>query len=116
MNLLECTLEGNKVRFNGAGITLNEEMAAKGRKAKGKLALGIRPMFLEVHDRSVEGGVPARVRAVEDLGSYKIVTLALNGETLRAKLPEGLPVPEDKAWLVFPPQWIRLFADGHLVK
>ena len=116
MNFLSCTLEGNVARFNGAGITLSEELAAKGNKAKGKLELGIRPMYLEVHAEAVEGGVPAKVKAVEDLGSYKIVTAALNGEILRAKLPEGRPVPEEHAWLAFPPQWIKLFSDGRLVK
>lgn len=116
MNLLDCTLEGNIARFNGSGITLNEELAAKGKLAKGKLVLGIRPMYLEVHAGAVDGGIPAKVKTVEDLGSYKIVTVALNGETLRAKLPEGSPVPGKHAWLVFPPQWIRLFADGYLVK
>ncbi|MEJ2037924.1 MAG: ABC transporter ATP-binding protein [Desulfosarcinaceae bacterium] len=116
MNLLDCTLEGNMARFNGAGITLDEELAAKGNKAEGKLTLGIQPLYLEVHAGPVEGGVPAKVKTVEDLGSYKIVTAALNGETLRAKLPEGGPVPEDHAWLVFPPQWVRLFAGGYLVR
>ncbi len=116
MNFLECSLEGNVARLNGASITLDEEMAAKGNKAKGKLELGIRPMYLEVHAGAVEGGFPAKVKAVEDQGSYKIVTVALNGETLRAKLPEGRQVPDDRAWLVFPPQWTRLFADGRLIQ
>ncbi len=116
MNFVECTLEGSTARFNGAGITLDEKLAEKGNKAKGKLQMGIRPMYLEVHAEAVDGGVPAKVKAVEDLGSYKIVTVALNGETLRAKLEEGRPVPEAHAWLVFPSQWIRLFADGYLVK
>jgi glycerol transport system ATP-binding protein len=115
MNFMECTLEGNVARFNGASIALDEEMAAKGNKATGKLELGIRPMYLEVHAQAVEGGVATSVKSVEDQGNFKILTTALNGQILRARVAEGDPVPQERAWLVFPPQWIRLFADGYLV-
>lgn len=116
MNFLECTIEGNEARVDGAGIVLDEETAAKGRKARGKLEFGIRPMYIEVHAESVDGRVRARVKGVEDLGSYKIVTLKLGGKTLKARLPEDKPVPEGEVWLGFPPQWTRLFADGWLIK
>ena len=116
MNFLECTIEGNEARVDGSGIVLDEETAAKGRKARGKLELGIRPMYLEVHEGSGDGMVRARVKGVEDLGSYRIVALTLAGQTLKARLPEDKPVPEGEVWLDFPPQWTRLFADGRLIK
>jgi len=116
MNFLDCTLEGNMARFNGESIALDEELSAKGQRAEGKLELGIRPTHLEVHSEAVDGSVPAKVRAIEDEGSYKIVTLSLADATLRAKLPEGRLVPSDRVWLVFPPKWTRLFAGGRLIK
>ncbi|MEA2040248.1 MAG: ABC transporter ATP-binding protein [Thermodesulfobacteriota bacterium] len=116
MNFLECTIEGNEARVDGAGIVLDEETAAKGRQARGKLELGIRPMYLEVHTGSGDGRVRAGVKGVEDLGSYRIVALTLNGKTLKARLPEDKPVPEGEVWLGFPPQWTRLFADGRLIR
>jgi len=116
MNFLPCTLDGNVAHVDGARITLDKKTAALGRQARGKLEVGIRPMYLEVSSVPVENGVPAEVKAVEDQGSYKIVTLTLADKTLRAKLLEGKPVPEGKAWVVFPLQWTRLFADGRLVK
>jgi glycerol transport system ATP-binding protein len=115
MNFLACTLDGNTAQVDGAGIVLDDDTAALGQKAQGKLELGIRPMYLEVHTESVEGGIPARVKTVEDQGSFKIITLNLSGHTLRARLPEGQSVPASKAWLRFPPQWTKLFADGRLV-
>jgi len=115
MNFLACALEGNVARVDGAGIKLDEETAALGRKASGKLEIGIRPMYLQLRSEPVESGVPALVRAIEDQGSYKIVALTLAGKTLRARLPQGKPVPEGKVWLIFPPQRIKLFADGRLV-
>ena len=116
MNFLECTIEGNIARVDGGSILLDEETAAKGRKAQGKLELGIRPMYLEVHPKSVDGMAQAKVKVVEDLGSYRIVTLTLANKILKATLPEDKPVPEGEVWLAFPPQWTRLFADGWLIK
>jgi glycerol transport system ATP-binding protein len=116
MNFLSCTLEGNTARIDGAGIELDEDTAVLGNKAQGELELGIRPMYLEVHTQSVKGGIPASVKTVEDQGSFKIVTVNLAGHTLRARLPEGKSVSENEAWLRFPTQWTKLFADGRLVK
>ena len=72
-------------------------------------------MHLEVHRSEVDGSIPVRVTSVEDQGSFKIVTIALNGYTVRARLPEGHPVPEARAWVTFPPSRIKLFADERLV-
>jgi glycerol transport system ATP-binding protein len=115
MNFIPCTLDGDTARVDGAGIELDGEIAALGHKAQGKLELGIRPMYLEVHAQSVEGSVPARVKTVEDQGSFKVLTVNLAGNTLRAKLPEGQTVPGNEAWLRFPTQRTKLFADGRLV-
>jgi len=116
MNFLECTIDGIMAQVDGAAIVLDEETAAKGRAAKGKLEVGIRPMYLEVHEESADNRVAAKVKMVEDLGSYKIVTLRLAGKTLKASLTEDQPVPEGQAWLSFPQQWTRLFADGWLIR
>lgn len=116
MNFLDCTLDGNQARCNGASIVLDEAVAAKGRGIQGKLELGIRPMHLNVSAEAVDGGVPAQVKAVEDQGSYRIVHVTLAGKSLRAKLPEGGRIPHDSVWLTFPLEWTRLFADGRLVK
>ena len=116
MNFLDCTLDGATARFNGESIALDETLAAKGHKAGGKLEVGIRPMYLQMHTETVDGGIPAQVKLVEDQGSYMIVTLLLAGETVRVRLPEGHAVPEKKAWLRFPPRWTRLYADGRLVR
>jgi glycerol transport system ATP-binding protein len=115
MNFLTCTLDGNTAQVDGAAIELDDQTAALGHKAQGKLELGIRPMYLEVHPESIKGGISAQVKAVEDQGSFKIVTVNLSGHTLRARLPEGQRVPAGEAWLRFPPQWTKLFDDGRLI-
>lgn len=116
MNFLHCTVEGNRALIDGASIVLDEERAAKARKAEGKLELGIRPIYLEVQAEPVENLIKAKVEGVEDLGSYRIATLNLAGKVLKAALPEDKLIPEDEAWLYFPPEWTRLYVDGWLIK
>jgi len=115
MNFLSCTLDGNIARVDGASIELEEDTASLGRKVQGKLEIGIRPMHLEVHTQAVTKGIPARVTGVQDQGSFKILTLDMAGNILRARLPEGQAVPGDEAWLRFPSRWTKLFAGGRLV-
>ena len=115
MNFLTCTVDGNTARVDGAGIMLDDNTAALGQKELGKIEIGIRPMHLEVHADAVDGGIPAAVKSVQDQGSFKILTVNMTGHTLRARLPEGQAVPSNEAWLRFPPQWTKLYADGRLV-
>ncbi len=115
MNFLPCVLEGDAARVNGHKIPLDGETAAAGRSKTGKLELGIRPMYLTVHAEPVEGGVPVTVKLVQDQGSFKILTLGLEDHVLQARLPEEHPVPSDNAWVTFPVDRAKLYADERLV-
>ncbi len=115
MNFLPCTLNGNKAMINNIGIELDDRTAALGEKSTGTLELGIRPLYLEVHPEEVENSFPTQVKSIEDLGSYKIITADLSGNTLRAILPEGKDIFSENAWLRFPKSWIRLFANDRLL-
>lgn len=116
MNFLPCKVDGNQAFVNGASIPLDEKTAALAAKAVGELELGIRPMYLKLHKTSVDGSVAARVKSVEDQGSCKVVTVSLGEQTLRARLAEEDEVLEGQAWLTFPSEWTKLFANGRLVK
>ena len=115
MNFLPCGLEGNRARVDDASIPLDDATTALARDARGKLEIGIRPMYLEVTPDAVEGSVPVTVKAVQDQGSFKILTLALGRHILRAKLSEDQAMPQDAAWIRFPPGRTKLFADERLV-
>lgn len=115
MNFFPCKLEGNIAVFDGIGIPLSDETARLGQKQEGKLEVGIRPSHLEVHSEAVDGAVKAGIKNIQDQGSFKILTIRIAGNTLHAKVPEGQPIPQNEAWLRFPPEWTRLFADGRLV-
>ena len=116
MNFFPCTLDGNIARVNGDGIMLDDDTAALAHKKQGKMEVGIRPMYLEVHRKSVPESIPATVKSVQDQGNFKILTVNMAGHTLRAHMPEDQAVPSQEAWLRFPKQWTRLFADERLVR
>lgn len=116
MNFVECKVDGNVAHVNGADITLDPAVAEAARKAEGKLELGIRPRHLHIHPVREPGAFSASVDFVEDHGNYRIVSFILDGKRLQARIPEGQAVPGDRAWLRFPPEWTRLFADERLVK
>ncbi|MCD4720265.1 MAG: hypothetical protein K8S13_10470 [Desulfobacula sp.] len=116
MNFLPCTIEGNQAMVGDMAIRIDDKTADLGAKAKGKIELGIRPLYLEIHNKKVEGSVPTTVKSIEDQGNYKIVTAVLgNNNILRARLPEGKPAPFEKAWIKFSEHWIRLFSDDILL-
>ena len=69
-----------------------------------------------MHAEAVDSGVPAAVTSVEDQGSFKIVTVSLAGNELRAKISEDQAITQGKVWLRFPTQWTKLFADERMVK
>ncbi len=116
MNFMECRIDGDVAYVNGTGIKLDMKTADAAQKARGKLELGIRPKYLEISSTPMKNGMEVVVKNFEDLGSYKIVTVLLKDKTLYARLPEDSPVFAGKSWIVFPPQKIKLYEDGRLLK
>lgn len=116
MNFLPCKLEGDKALVPGGSIQVSEAAANMANCLAGKLELGIRPMFLKLHSQECAGCLPGKVVLVEDQGSGKIVTVAIDGQELKAWLHEGETPPPGACWVEFPVERTRLFHNGKLVK
>ncbi|MCY1172438.1 hypothetical protein D9M73_125730 [compost metagenome] len=80
------------------------------------LKVGIRPEFIHVWDEPFDEALRAQVVHVEDLGTYKILTLNLDGVPLKVRLAEDKPVPEGTAYISFPAQWLMVYADDFLLE
>ena len=50
------------------------------------------------------------------IGTYKILTLNLDGVPLKVRLAEDKPVPEGTAYISFPAQWLMVYADDFLLE
>jgi glycerol transport system ATP-binding protein len=116
MNILPCTVDGYDAVLNGHRIALAEGVAERARTVGGELKLGIRPVFLQLSSRPAAGGVPVRITDIEDLGTYRIVTVSLGEHRLRVHLSEDQELGGETASLTFPPEWTKLYADDVLVK
>ncbi len=116
MNFLPCIMENDGVRVGRFHIPVDEKTAALGKKATGRLELGIRPLYLKIHAREMADSFQVPVQSVEDQGSCQVVTLAFSEHRIKARIAENDPAPESMAWVSFPKEWIRLFADDQLLK
>ena len=66
-------------------------MAAHLARGWSSLKLGIRPEFVHVSDEPFVDALAGEVTHVEDLGTYKILTLNLDGQRLKARMQETRP-------------------------
>ncbi|MFJ4259747.1 ABC transporter ATP-binding protein [Pseudomonas monteilii] len=117
MNLIEVRAEADGVAFGDVHLALpdglRERLAAT---AGGRLQVGIRPEFVQLWDSPFDGAIPARVLDIEDLGTYRIVTVEAGGVALKARLGEDRPLPVDQAWVSLPAQWLMLYVDDVLLE
>lgn len=116
MNLIEVELVEQGAAFNGTTIPLSESLLAQAKASQSSnVKLGIRPEFVHVWEEPTEHSFAADVKAVEDLGTYKILTFVHAGITMKARLQEDQKVPENKAYISFPEQWLKVYVDEFLL-
>ena len=123
MNFLDFTLEGERahVRENGESIVeleLNPDMVQDAARAlendpATRLELGIRPLYLDLGRPEEPNSCPARVMGMEDQGNHKIITLLPRGgrTPLKARVEGDATLPGEEAWIKFPKDKIRIFAN-----
>ncbi|BBV96357.1 ABC transporter ATP-binding protein [Pseudomonas monteilii] len=117
MNLIEVRAEADGVAFGDVHLALpdglRERLAAT---TGGRLQVGIRPEFVQLWGSPFDDAIPARVLDIEDLGTYRIVTIEAGGVALKVRLGEDRPLPVDQAWVSFPAQWLMLYVDDVLLE
>ena len=111
MNFLPCQMQNGIADIGNHEIRVGNDTET----LNGDFMLGIRPEFLKLHPQKVQGSLPVAVKAVEDLGNCKIVTVKLAEKTLKVKLSEEQELPAERSFLEFQSQWIRIYADEKLV-
>jgi glycerol transport system ATP-binding protein len=117
MNLVSVEAQPGGVGFGGVHVPLSEPLQA--RIAAGgwqSLKIGIRPEFVRVWDEPNDTTMACERVHLEDLGTYKILSLQLGGHAFKVRLPEDRLVPEGTAHISFPAQWLMLYADDILVE
>ncbi|MFE8071136.1 ABC transporter ATP-binding protein [Marinobacteraceae bacterium S3BR75-40.1] len=117
MNLIEVERSNGGVQFDGIELPLSTGLNRElDDRYNARLKVGIRPEFIHVWDRPVDDAFACPIEHLEDLGTYKILTLRLGGQILKARLDEDARVGGQTAHISFPEQWLKVYADDYLVE
>jgi glycerol transport system ATP-binding protein len=109
MNLLPCKVEGDRARLAGdVTVPLSRSYGS----LAGQTELGIRPEFVKLGDT---GDIPVDIKAVENVGRYKIVRSQLGGEPLNILLRDTAEIPS-MPYASFDPAKVSIYADARLVE
>jgi glycerol transport system ATP-binding protein len=109
MNVMPAEVQGNEARVAGQSILLPGSYGP----TKGRTEVGVRPEFIRLADDP--NGVPVEIRAVEDVGRYRIVRTRFGATDLNVVLKEGIPIPASPR-AVFDPAHVNVYVDSHLVE
>lgn len=109
MNVMAAEISGDIARIGGHELRLPRRY----RPTSGKVEVGVRPEFVRLVDGA--GGVPIQVRAVEDVGRYRIVRARLGDKDLNVVVKEGVPIPASPK-AVFDPDHVNVYVDSHLAQ
>ncbi len=104
MNLLDASIHGDLAMLGERAVPLASAYGA----VAGRTQIGIRPEHIRV---MADGGLPAEIRAVENVGHRRIVRAHLDGHSLNIVLPPGEPLGTGTLHLQFPPDKINVYAD-----
>ena len=100
MNFLEAEMVGDRLRIDEVTLRVPPDRIAALSQA-GRVTLGIRPEYLSLCESSHPGAMAAQVVKVQDIGTYWMITGAIGGRVVRARVSSGeqVPVAGDTIWL-----------------
>ena len=107
-------------RASAAGVTVaGQRLPTLPARAvpDGDLKLGIRPEYLTLAADHAPGALAARVTHVHDLGTHLLLSAALDGHTLKARLASGIAPPQvgESVWLQVISEHTCFYQDEELV-
>jgi len=109
MNVIPAEVKGDRALIEGTEIRLGAAYGA----LSGKTEIGIRPEFARL---TAEGGLPVKIRRVEDVGRHKIVRAELFGRNINVLVDEGTAIGPDMTRVVFDPARVNVYAEDWLVE
>lgn len=114
MNMLDCKPSADGILIGGQQLrlTAREQPAMP---AGTRFSFGVRPEYVTLSSSAGPERLAARLVDIKSAGAFRIVSLDLNGQQLRAKVRTGIPIPTGEAFVGFMKGRRLLYADGRLV-
>ncbi len=117
MNLVAVERCEEGVRFDGMTVKLGAGLQSLlEQSTSSNLKLGIRPEFIQLTTTPSDDTFECDVTDIEDLGTYKIVSLTLGNQSIKARVDEDHAVAPGKIHAGFPRQWLKLYVDEFLIE
>ncbi len=114
MNMLECRLAEGGVAVGDLRISLPGLDQAT-VPAGARLALGVRPEYVSLTGEANADTVPAALVDMKSVGAFRIATLEVAGQTVKAKIRADAPIPDDRIQAQFESGRRVLYANDRLV-
>ena len=109
MNVIPARVDGNRAYVEGTELPLSRGYGA----LQGKVEIGVRPEFVRL---SQNGGLPVKVRRVEDVGRHKIVRAEFFGHEINIIAGEDERITADATRVTFDPAHVNVYANDWRVK
>lgn len=118
MNIVEVERCQGGVRFGPTEVRLMPwQVDRLAGLESNNIKVGIRPEFIEILPAKSGDTHEAEVRDVEDLGTYKIVTVQFGNQPMKVRQNEEFEASiGSQVNLLFPGQWLMLYVDEYLVQ
>jgi glycerol transport system ATP-binding protein len=114
MNMLQCELAEGGVNVGSAHISFSSGHRSTIRTGA-RLAFGVRPEYVAITDAPAADAIPAILVDLKSVGAFRIATLDIGGQRLKAKLRADAPIPVDQVFVRFAAGRRLLYADDRLV-
>lgn len=109
MNVLSCNVEGKKARIGDSTVSLGKAYDNLGSE----MELGIRPEFVKLTTKKSD--MPFSIKAVENIGRFRIARGSVEGQEMTALLQEGESIPASP-YAHFEKQRINIYNKSHIVE
>jgi glycerol transport system ATP-binding protein len=109
MNVIPARVEGNRAYVEGTELPLGQGYG----RLEGKVEIGVRPEFVRL---SQSGGLPVKVRRVEDVGRHKIVRAEFFGHDINIIAAEDERITADATRVTFDPAHVNVYANDWRVQ
>ncbi len=117
MNFVDIERRSDGLFFGDLQIPVSSQHLAIAQAADSdNIKVGIRPEFIHVWDDKNDEAFEVNVKDVEDLGTYRIMTFYFGDSLMRARLHEDQRIPQKKAYISFPEQWLNVYIDEYRVE
>ena len=114
MNMLECRLAEGGVAVGNTHIAFPGADRSAIR-AGAKLAFGVRPEYVAITDAPAADAPPAVLVDLKSVGAFRVATLEIGGQRLKAKMRADVPIPLKQVFVRFANGRRLLYADERLV-